>query len=399
MDEVFLALRPTSPIRVGTTRVTGAFLDTGYYIPGSVLRGALAEWMLRTGRASGILPLVNRMRFGNLFPSPLSQIRSLPFPMSAVGCKLSRGFRCAPCGSEEVAGHGIRDTLVIRLAYVELERLGARFPVPMQLRCTHSGPEGKKCAARMERVGGFYARMSDGWCWITGSRLIQTKVAISRRRRAAQEGLLYRVVALRPQGFFVGRVWVQNQDDIQSLEEAVRECGIGSLTTRGYGRAEIRAVEIRPPSVLERIRAFNQVLRQVWEELADLARQTGSEVPDQPSATYFTVDLLSPAVIHDSRQLPTLKLEVSLGGQRLEPVLWLTQAEEVGGWSTAWGLPKPTSLAAAMGSVYVYRTRQSPEEVAPALAQLEERGVGDRTDEGLGEMLICHPFHEQVMPA
>jgi CRISPR-associated protein Csx10 len=31
------------------------------------------------------------------------------------------------------------------------------------------------------------------------------------------------------------------------------------------------------------------------------------------------------------------------------------------------------------------------------LEALEAQGVGDRTDEGLGEILICHPFHLEVM--
>jgi CRISPR-associated protein Csx10 len=51
-----------------------------------------------------------------------------------------------------------------------------------------------------------------------------------------------------------------------------------------------------------------------------------------------------------------------------------------------------------MGSVYVFRTEASQEELLPFLENLEARGVGIRTDEGLGEILVCHPFHQEVMP-
>jgi len=81
-------------------------------------------------------------------------------------------------------------------------------------------------------------------------------------------------------------------------------------------------------------------------------------------------------------------------------VFWATQPTFVGGFSTAWGLPKPTHLGTAMGSVYVFRVDKSPDdaELLLWLESLEAQGVGMRTDEGLGEVLICHPFHKEVMP-
>jgi CRISPR-associated protein Csx10 len=33
-----------------------------------------------------------------------------------------------------------------------------------------------------------------------------------------------------------------------------------------------------------------------------------------------------------------------------------------------------------------------------ALERLEETGVGERTDEGFGELMVCHPFHLEVEP-
>ncbi|SNB73735.1 type III-D CRISPR-associated RAMP protein Csx10 [Thermoflexus hugenholtzii] len=397
MTEYFVCLTPEKPLRTGTLKPRGDYLDTRDYLPGSVLRGALAEWLKLEGKASQIVPTVQKVRFGNFFPSVAESVWALPFPMTALECKLHGGFRRIPRGSTEKPGHGIRDSLLIALAYAELERQGVRFPVPMLLRCTHEN-KGEKCGGRMERVSGFYAALPEGWRAMKIEKALQTKVALSRHRRAAQEGMLYRVIGVRPKGTFVGRIWVEDEAILEELKKAVESVGVGALTTRGFGAARLKAVEPGIEPIAERLRTFNEKLREVWRDLADLAQQTGSPVPTEPSGTYFSVDLLSPAVLRDPHGLPTLKLFLKLDGQWREPIFWATQHTFVGGFSTAWGLPKPTYLGAAMGSVYVFRTEASQEELLPFLEDLEARGVGIRTDEGLGEILVCHPFHQEVMP-
>ncbi len=398
MTEFWLELTPTEPLRVGEIKPTGQYLSTRSYVPGSVLRGALAEWFIAQGRDAQIVPVVQRVRFGNFFPTVSAGVLSLPFPMTALECKLKGGFRKVPRERRKDAGHGIRDSLLIALAYAELERLGARFPVPMLLRCSHADG-GTPCGGRMERVSGFYARLEEGWVKVNPSRGIQTKVALSRYRRAAQEGMLYHVLGLRPHGLsFVGRIWAEDAAVIEELKEAASAIGIGALTTRGFGSARISEVEPVLPSLKERLQTFNERLREVWRSLADLARQVGAEVPAEPQGLYFSVDLLVPALLRDRYGLPTLRLELELGGELLEPVWWATQPTFVGGWSTAWGLPKPTGLGAAQGSTYVFRTERSVEELVPLLESLEAQGVGERTDEGLGEIIVCHPFHMEVMP-
>jgi CRISPR-associated protein Csx10 len=390
MSEVkFIVLTPKRAIHVGDVKAGNDFLGTLSYLPGSVLRGALAEWLIQSGRESDILPIVQRIRFGNLFLSESESVYSLPFPMTALECKVRGGFQQVPKEQRDKQGHGIRDSLLIALAYAELERLGACFPVPMALRC-------RKCKGRMERVSGFYARLPEGWSKVGVGQAMQTKVALSRCRRVAQEQILYRVIALRPQVVFVGRVWLAGDSDWGLLREAVENVGVGALTTRGFGTACLQESEACLPSVWERITQFNEQLREVWCDLAHLARQVKGNIPDEPVGTYFSVDLLAPAILHDEHCLPTLELTLQLNGEFLQPIFWATQPAFAGGWSTAWGLPKPTALAAAMGSVYVFRSEQSLSALLPHLEALEARGVGNCTDEGLGEILICHPFHLEV---
>jgi len=382
VHEIFISLEPVSPIRTGKVKPKGDYLDTLPYLRGSILRGAIAEWMKINGKVNEIEQVVQGMRFGNLFPSPNTNVFSLPFPMTALECKIQGGF------SSE-GGHGVLDTLLIALAYSELEKLGAKFPVPMTLRC-------RKCKGRMERVSGFYACKEGNWTKVNPEPVMQTKVALSRYRRASQEQMLYRVIALRPKHKFVGRIWVDDDAKFPLLRDAVENIGIGALTTRGFGKAKLLKSNVNLLKVAERVKKFNEKLREVWSDLADLAKQVGCQVPNEPSGTYFSVDLLSPAILHDENGLPTLQLKLPMNGQFHEPVFGVTQPEFVGGWSTAWGLPKPTTLGAAMGSVYVFRTDKAICEIASQLEALEARGVGEHTDEGLGEILICHPFHLEV---
>lgn len=225
---------------------------------------------------------------------------------------------------------------------------------------------------------------------------MQTKVALSRYRRASQEQMLYRVIALKPKQKFVGRIWVDNDKKFDLLKDAVENMGVGALTTRGLGKAKLRESKVSLPRVVERVKKFNERLREVWSDLADLAKQSGSKVPNEPKGAYFSVDLLSPAVLLDKNGLPTLQLELPTDEKIFEPVFWATQPEFVNGWSSAWGLPKPSSLSVAMGSVYAFRTEKTIDEISSLLEAIETKGVGENTNEGLGEILICHPFHLKV---
>lgn len=250
----------------------------------------------------------------------------------------------------------------------------------------------------MEQVGGFFVRMPEGWKKVEVGKMLQTKVALSRYRRAAQEALLYRTIGVRPGGAFMGRIWADEDFALKDLEQAVSAVGVGAFTRRGFGKARLEETGRLLEPVAERLKTFNERLREVWKDLANLASQITTVSPDKPEGTYFSVDLLAPAILRDPQGIPTLKLSLPRNGEPLNPVFWATQPEFVGGFSTAWGLQKPTHLGAAAGSVYVFRVDEPQQAVASWLEEVEAHGVGYRTDEGLGEILICHPFHKEVMP-
>lgn len=397
-------IRPEEPLILGGVRADSNFLHSLPYLPGRVLRGAWAHWLIRQGRAEQVAQRLAQTRIGNFFPAPEwrpVQVAA-PLSLSAVTCKRVPGFRSEPL--PERRGHGVLDMLLPQLAYTRLGG-GARLGVPFLLECTEPG-----CHGRLEPARGFYCAYGGGpvptYARVRPWPYAQTKVALARRRRAAAEGMLYTVTALssrtsrveRATGTtrlsFLGRVQ-GSPEALAELREAVASEPLGALGSRGFGRVSVDLVEpLSGPSLEERIERFNATLARVWHDLGRLASGSAT-VPDVPSVTYFTIDLLAPGIFR-RQGLPSLVPLVRVDGQVLEPIFCITRPDFVAGWSTAWGLPKPTDLAAQAGSVYVFRWDGPRSALIPALEELEAGGIGERCDESFGECRICDPFHEEV---
>lgn len=407
---MWASIEPQTPIILGDVRGDSQFLATRHYIPARAVRGAWANGLARQGKnAEEILRILDFLRIGNFFPAPAWRelCYALPLPMSAVSCKRKGGFRTAP--DPDQRGHGVVDTLIPRLAYRLLEAQGARFAVPFALSC-------RECGDRMEPESGFYSvhRYGNQSAYLAFRPRFhaQTKVAISRHRRAAVESMLYTASALSPYTshpekdeetriHFVGRIDFTKDDEGRawsSLQQILNDglSALGALRTRGYGRVKIQEAEIRMPPLKERVERFNLKLRALWQELRALALNAQDLPLEPPEGVYFTVDLLAPGVLQDEHGLPSLMLTLNLSGQTLRPLFGITRPDMASGWCVAWGLPRPTHLAARMGSVYAFRWEVSLEEALSDLEALEREGVGRRREEGFGECLICHPFHLEV---
>jgi len=377
----WISITPQSPIHIGESKPDFSFLPTKDVIPGSILRGALAEYLIMQGRESEIKEFIANMRFGFLYPSKSDTLFPFPLPTSSLECKNHPGFK-----SEE--SHGIFDTLLASVAYEELRKF-TEFPVPLTFKC-------KECGKRMDKVTGFYTEEGGKYTKVEVKRTSQTKVAISRRRKASESGMLYSITAIKPQNVFVGKI-VGDMDKLEVLLDALNEVGIGALTTRGYGMVEAKEEKIRIDEGLEeRVKSFNRRLEEVWRETASIALNK-DKVPEEPDGTYFSVDILSPAILRDYNGLGTLKLQLNLDGKRMDPVLFSANPVFIGGWSTAWGLPKATTYGAGTGSTYIFKVAEETEELYQELERIELEGIGKMRDEGYGDVLICHPFHGEVM--
>lgn len=401
MKDSWLKITLEEPLLLGGVKGGVGFLDTLNYVPGRILRGAWAEWLVAQGREKEIPETVGQVSLWNFFPAAEWRhvVYVSPFLLSTLTCKTEPGFISEP--NPRKRGHGVVDTALPHVAYLLLREAGASLSLPFAVACG--------CGGRTADCDGFYAVYRDGQhercVWVRQDYHTQTRVALSRQRRAAREGMLYTVTALSPyvkgpedkgnaRQVFLGRV-SGTSDLVGEMVQALNIMPIGALRTRGYGKIKIEPSEIVgfPPLAL-RLEQFNQKLAILWGDLGRLAAGA-TQLPARPPGIYFSVDLLAPGIFRQRGQ-PVLFPTLEFGGRVLEPLLRFTRPAFVGGWSTAWGLPKPTELAARMGSVYLFRWNGSREELLPWLERLEGEGVGERRDEGFGECIVCHPLHQEV---
>ncbi len=403
MDVTWIQVEPIEPLVLGGARSGSNFLSTHLYLPGRMLRGAWAEWLLAQGLKNSIPARLDGVRIGNFFPCaewPGLQYAS-PLPMSALSCKREAGFRSEPYPGRR--GHGVVDVLLAHLTYELLSEHGAKLPVPFAIDCS-------ECGDRMEHSSLFYGVFRRGaqthYSRTRERFYTQTKVAISRQRRVAVDSMLYNVTGLSPrcgspdgggndaQLALIGRVYGP-PEKVEELLVALNATSIGALRTRGLGRVRSTHASISGFEPIEaRLTRFNGALRETWKDLRRLASDPMA-FQESPRETFFSVDLLAPGIFRQ-HGVPSLIPELSIGASNLKPVFWLTRPDLASGWSAAWGLPKPTDLAARAGSVYVFCWDGPRDQLVAALERLESEGVGERCDEGFGECVICHPFHLEM---
>jgi len=372
----------------------GEYLLTQRHIPGSVLRGVLAEVLIhRYGLRPGPGSEFNRLfegpeavRFEPAYPATALGW-GYPFPLTARRCKTHGGFpRLDTDPAERERYHGAFDILVNRIVFEEQLAAG---PVPFIEKplCPH-------CWGGVEPAQGVYTWDADENLPGVASdvRLMRhTHTAINRARGVAEDGMLYTVETMEPGTLLRGCVWVE-AGQVERVREALSEIKrLGRGVSRGRGRVTIEPLpQESDGDTLARLRALNQLIE---EERAMYARLTGWTA-SPADGIYFTLDLLSPAIFEDGA---TATLEPGELGLPFEAdlVRRFVAPETVGGWWRAAGLPHPTALAAKAGSVYLYRAPPDVdmEDLSRALDALRARGIGHRRERGYGAVLPCAPFH------
>jgi len=462
MAELAVTIQMAEPFLVGGRKL-GAVTETLSYVPGSVLRGVLAETVLRecgpeTERIAhpeecknpkecafcrifypenGSLP-----RFGNLYPT--SGDPAYPFPTTARTCKHHPGFlRDEPDPDER---HGVFDTLIRQFAFEQALESGQPLPFLYLPTCPRCGYKADAMDKPFYSLAGRYQSAS-----IYRRRLSRT--AISRRRGAAEAEQLFtlemldqlmdtdfdiqQVTTLR------GSLWL-GDDGVQAMQTALRSIErIGAVRSRGLGRiahVEVNPVEVVPDpqhtahfleqasscvfrfpehlqkceetreplcpqSLAERLIAFNarlQVEQTFYARLQKVQAQNAGSNASSPPRWYFTVNLLSDAILTD-RGLPTLQLtpemlELSESGlPQVKLERCFVGRTYRSGWSGAHGLPREVRLAVPMGGVYLYGVEcASPEATGHVLEKLEhweQEGLGLERERGFGQVMACLPFH------
>ena len=395
--ELSIKVTLESPILTGGRKPSGQAVEAVNYIRGGLIRGAIAKALLAD--------LKNREPdddFEQLFLGDNAGIfrnctpGTKVLPATAVGCKDVSGFLAD-------GKHGIFDTLLERIVS---EKANWMYQ-----------PNCPKCSGRVESQSRFYEAATDSCKEKHLNTRLLTRVAINRHRKVAEDELLYHLTAIDP--MIVEKKKEGSQDAVkykkavlhgsaripselankvdQTLEQKVKRLGGGS--SRGLGKVCIAVDKQQAPDTLsKRIKVFNEELQTVWEIYANLPN---TEI-DPFEGTYFTVNLQSDAILtaEDGWQrsmvltAPMLKQMAGCETQ-VTFIRSFASYDYVGGWNAAWRLPKETDLVTKMGSVFVFHTPDI-DKWLPKLQTLENIGIGNRCEEGFGQVLICDRFHLQM---
>ncbi|MCX7700244.1 MAG: RAMP superfamily CRISPR-associated protein [Gemmataceae bacterium] len=154
------------------------------------------------------------------------------------------------------------------------------------------------------------------------------------------------------------------------------EVALGRSKKDDYGYVRLDAAE--PVVFTSNAAPRNDPMLFVWLVSDTLVRN--SRLRPEPTAACLGEEL--------SRRLGvTLKLRESSNGG-LDELVRIRRLET---WHVGWGLPRPSLIALQAGSCMVFELVSGTLDSAK-LAQLEARGVGERTAEGYGQVRSNHPL-------
>ncbi len=410
MQRIELEIKALSALAIARQKAGGSIGEAVDYIPGTVIRGAVAAQILdlSNGRSGDLTE--NGGDFQALFLSDNAAIFQNAYPALVINGKIISKDRFEENGvlpatalsSKNKPGfkpknNGVFDTLIDRFC-------AEGYGYPYDPNCPEDG-------GRVDPAGiSFYCKFNKKYHSLSANKRLLTRVGINRRRATSEEEILYSLEVLNESQekkqnpvYYRGAILVEEDDLAESLRDFIQHphqnFRLGGSTSRGLGKVEIntkKPVDAKT-DVRDRITEFNQKLKERWDKWGVF----GSPIKESPTnRTYFTLDLQSDAILTENWRRTTVisknMLHQFAGVKDKDESLRLEAAyssyEYLSGWNAAWGLMKDVELTTKKGSVYLFSTTQA-EPWIERLEELEMRGLGDRTCEGFGQIQICNQFH------
>jgi len=396
MKQIQLKITALSPLAIGLKK-PGSVSEAGDYIPGSVIRGAIASKMIQQSNlqnpdltANGgdfqtLFLSENPAIFHNAYPAPSdgeAEVKVLP--ATALSSKTNPGFK--------PKGYGVFDSLIDRFC-------AESYGYPYDPNCPKDG-------GRVEPYGGFYSQKKDKkYKSHSVSKRLLTRVGINRSRATAEEQILYSIEVLNETQekkplVYRSSIIVEDDDLGDLLAEFItnnsQNFSLGGSASRGLGKVEINATAEEVKITIEsRIQQFNKVLQQRWNEWGNLFGNLSLE-----NRTYFTLDLQSDAIFTENWRRTTvvsaemLRQFAEVNDLPVELHVAYSSYDYISGWNSAWGLMKDVELVTNRGAVYLFSTTTDKEkDWIEVLKKVEMKGVGDRICEGFGQVQLCNEFH------
>lgn len=416
MKHIQLEITAEAPLSIGRQKPGGSVSEAENYIPGSVIRGAIAGRILQQANLStnDFSQSDNDFRklfldrstaiFNNAYPAlgrvdDDYQVVAGPIwvlPATALSSKTEPGFM--------PKGNGVFDTLIDRYCAEAYNHL-------YDPNCPQDG-------GRVEPYSGFYSKEDNQYGSHSVEKRLLTRVGINRRRSTAEDQVLYSIEVLnevqgkKKQPVIYSSFILVEDDLAEPLASFINRTSfrLGGSASRGLGKVKISAnIQDWKSQAEVRIKQFNKALEERWRDWRIFCLPD-QEPPQLPKRTFFTVNLQSDTILAENWQRTTvispemlcqftdlkeyfLKLSDEEKTQFLELEVAYSSYDYRSGWNSAWGLMKDVELVTNKGSVYLFSTNDI-ERWYPTLKELEITGVGDRTTEGFGQVQICQEFHQ-----
>jgi CRISPR-associated protein Csx10 len=412
MQRIELEIKVLSPLAIARQKPGGSISEAVDYIPGTVIRGAVAAQILdlSNGRSTDLTKnggdfqalflSENPAIFQNAYPALIINGKLIPkdrfeengvLPATALSSKNKPGFKRKDKDPEK---NGVFDTLIDRFC-------AEGYGYPYDPNCPEDG-------GRVDAAGiSFYCKFNKKYHSLTVNKRLLTRVGINRRRATSEEEILYSLEVLNESQetkqnpvYYRGAILVEDdlaetlRDFIQDRNQNFR---LGGSTSRGLGKVEINTK--KPVSAIvdvkQRITNFTKSIQDRWRGW----KIFGVPLKELPGdRTYFTLDLQSDAILTENWRRTTvisqkmLQQFAKVEDSSLKLEAAYSSYDYLSGWNAAWGLMKDVELITNKGSVYLFSTNQR-EIWDNVLGELEMRGLGDRTSEGFGQIQICNDFH------
>lgn len=334
-------------------------METYRYVPGSVLRGALAAaWIREHGKPRDTCDTL-REQFHYLFEGPvrygpLFDPASVVVPLSVLRCKYRPKRRCRYFFHDEAVAPASGDGETASRRRCDVCQ-GATEPARGEVEFLPSDDDGPH-VINVTRTALDNERAAQG--------ALFTRRALSAGRRGAERTLTGRIIA--PDADRAS--WLLHEHFLQ----------VGGRRSTG-GAA-------------------------VYTASAD--RDATASLPDPAAAMVddlLLVRLTSPALLVDAAGRPArhpdaqvLSRVLGFPDGSVSVVDSWVRREQIGGWHALTNLPKPTELAVTAGSVFRLRLPATP--TAEQLRHLVNHGLGVRRTEGFG-WIELGPWRSPHSPA
>jgi len=369
-----------SPLSISAERQS-QFTGCLDYIPGSTLRGALAQRYLDMYGKDTLFDEIfirDGCLFSDLLPSVTATQQSRCLPLTSLSCKREPGF----------SEHGVIDTLWLRAAQQLIQN--SSKPLDPDILMQFSVCPRPGCGQDMKTWIGYWNIDTAAPAYVDVLRTETLHTGIDRMTGTVAEKILYSVEAIEPwlpDGTgapicFNGhlRIPVEAWPRIEDLLRESASFFLGRGRSRGQGEVELKLSSQAPVADFD------------WDGWnRSCCKHLQAMIKEQVDGCFFSIGLLSDAIIIDQFLRYTSQPNLQLEGAEL-----ITSAMRQGlaiGWNQAHGLPKEDEITIARGSVFFYRYPGDINEIKEHLQDLQTHGIGLRRNEGFGEIIVNDPFH------